>query len=301
MMSDNKTNLALVYLAEQTSPSDYDVKNLTIFDKIGATFASFEACLHSFDVLNRNRRMYDGNNIWECIEKSDRIQDSLKKHCWGGECDHPGQDFENAKLTAERVQKIQMPNISHIIVKPEMRNGMLVSTIETYSGTDVGMGMCRAMAQGLIPSFSCRSIATMKYKDGKPYVYVRKVITYDWVLYPSHREAEQIGKAEFKQGSQKFILESASSDGVITYESPFSSYSKDIYVPMAEMADFDEFIKEHDDNVSAIMESGIFEDAHVVGKDPVTDNIVMESGTNTIFVNTSIKTKNAVNDFLSSF
>lgn len=299
MKKDNE-NIALMYLSEQTSPSDASVKNLNIFDKIGSTYATFEACLHSFDVLNRNRRMYDGGNVWECIEKSDRIQDGLRKHCWGGECDHPGQDFENAKLTAERVQKILMPNISHLIIKPEMKGDRLVSIIETYSGTDVGMGMCRAMAQGLIPSFSCRSIATMKYKDGKPYVFVRKIVTYDWVLYPSHKEAEETGTAEFKQGAQKFILESANSDKN-EFELPFSEYSKDIYIPMAEMADFDEFIKEYDENTHAIMESGMYDDAKVVGADPNTSNIILESGSNTIYVNTSISIKNAVRDFLTSF
>ena len=70
MKKDNE-NIALMYLSEQTSPSDASVKNLNIFDKIGSTYATFEACLHSFDVLNRNRRMYDGGNVWECIEKSD--------------------------------------------------------------------------------------------------------------------------------------------------------------------------------------------------------------------------------------
>ena len=140
----------------------------------------------------------------------------------------------------------------------------------------------------------------MKYKDGKPYVFVRKIVTYDWVLYPSHKEAEETGTAEFKQGAQKFILESANSDKN-EFELPFSEYSKDIYIPMAEMADFDEFIKEYDENTHAIMESGMYDDAKVVGADPNTSNIILESGSNTIYVNTSISIKNAVRDFLTSF
>ena len=111
-------DIALMYLAEQTSPDDYTLKNLSIVEKMGALWASFEAILHSFDVMNRNRRMYDGDNVWKCIVSNERIQDGIRKHGWFGEMDHPGQDYTNMALTAERVQKISMGNRSHIIINP---------------------------------------------------------------------------------------------------------------------------------------------------------------------------------------
>lgn len=290
-------NVALMYLAEQTSPEDYNVKNLHIEEKFGAVWATFEAILHSFDVLNRNRRMYDGDNVWTCIKTYDRIQDALRKHGWYGERDHPGQNFTNMALTAERVQKIEMGNRSHIIVNPYRKNNLLISQIETCAGTEVGQGMARDIIQGLIPSFSCRSIAQMKYVNGKPYVDVKRVITYDWVLYPSHKEAEMISKPEIHAGrSQKVLLESGNQ-----VSTSFTEYSKDFYVPMNEFIDFKEFVMKSDDNLQLVTESYDYGIDDIKGFDPSNNNIILESEGNTIFVNTSRATKKKVEDFLSSF
>ena len=288
-------DIALMYLAEQTSPDDYTLKNLSIVEKMGALWASFEAILHSFDVMNRNRRMYDGDNVWKCIVSNERIQDGIRKHGWFGEMDHPGQDYTNMALTAERVQKISMGNRSHIIINPYRKDNLLLSKIETCAGTEVGQGMARDIVQGLIPSFSCRSIAQMKYVNGKPYVEVKKIITYDWVLYPSHREAEMITKPTVHAGKEKVLLESANTG------STFMEYSKDFYVPMSEFSDFKEFLMESDDNMKIVVESAGYEADDIKGFDPVTNNIIIESAGNVIFVNTNRKTKKKVEDFLLSF
>lgn len=290
-------DIALVYLAEQTSPDDYKVQNLNIVEKLGAIWASFEAILHSFDILNRNRRMYDGKNVWYRIQSSDRIQDNLRKHGWFGEQDHPGQDYSNMALTAERVQKIHMPNRSHAIINPHLSKNLLVSTIET-AGTEAGLGMARELVRGLIPSFSCRSIAIMKERNGKPYVEVKKIITYDWVLYPSHREAEMITKPVFHNGNQKVVLESASD---VMGGSIFKEYSSDFCVPMNEFEDFKEFLRESDKNIQAVFEfcdDGITD---ITGFDPVTNNAIVESGRSKLVVNVNMETKKKVEDFLSSF
>lgn len=290
-------DIALVYLAEQTSPDDYTVKNLNIIEKLGAIWASFEAILHSFHVINRNRRMYDDGNVWKCISTSERIQDNLRKRGWYGEQDHPGQDFTNMALTAERVRKIDMNNRSHAIINPHVQKNFLVSTIETCPGTNCGIGMARDLARGLIPSFSCRSIAIMKYRNGKPYVEVKQVITYDWVLYPSHREAEMITSPTFNSGEKKIVLESVSSD----INSVFTEYSNDFCVPMSEFEDFKNVIINSDKNVCSVLEfcdDGITE---ITGFDPKTNNIIVESGRSKFMVNANPETKRMVEDFLTSF
>lgn len=293
----NEKTLALMYLAEQTSPDGYEIKNLDIKEKFGCIYARFLAVLHSFDVMNRNRRMYDGNNVWECIQTNERIQDGIRKKTWFGEEDHPGQDFINMQLTAERVQKIKMDNASHIIIKPYRDKNLLLSEIETYSGSNVGIGMCRAVVQGCIPSFSCRSIAFMQYKNGKPYVTVRKVITYDWVIYPSHREAEMIDKPTISTGARQILLESASDPS--NFET--KKYSKDVCIPFNEFVDFRNYVSENDDNTYTILESAGYTVDDITGIDPVTNNLIIESDGNKLFVNTSINTKKRVEDFLSSF
>lgn len=291
-------SIALMYLAEQTSPSDYKLENVSFVEKMGAVFAAFDAILHSFDILNRNRRMYDGDNVWNCIQTNDRIRDGIRKHGWYGEQDHPGQDYTNMQLTSERVQKIDMNNRSHIIINPYRKNNLLMSRIETCAGTDVGIGMARDIIQGLIPSFSCRSIAAMQYKNGKPYVSVKKIITYDWVLYPSHPEAEMVSKPELSLGRQKILLESTSGD---MFTPSFQRFSEDICIPVTEFVDFKEFITESDKNLNLVVESYDYSMDEIVGFDPITHNVIIESEGNKIFVNTNRETKKKVEDFLSSF
>ena len=41
----------------------------------------------------------------------------------------------------------------------------------------------------IIPCFSARVLGALTRKNGRPIVNVRKLVTYDWVLFPSHREA----------------------------------------------------------------------------------------------------------------
>ena len=291
-----ENTIGLMYLAEQTSPDDYKIKNLEIKQLMGAAYACFEAVLHSFDVLNRNRRMYDGDNVWNCITTSDRIQDSLSKRGWGGERDHPGQMTENAKLTAERVQRIEMGNTSHIIIAPRREGNLIVSPIETWTGTDVGIGMGRAVAQGLIPSFSCRSIACMKYRGSKPYVEVKKVITYDWVWYPSHKDAIMRGKASFQIGPNEKVLLESCYDGI-----GIPTSSQDMFVPITQFTDFKDLITELDPNMTLLTESGMYDSTDIKGFDPITKNIIVERTGEKLFVNTSVDTKRRIDDFLTSF
>ena len=62
-------NLGMVYLAEQTSPDQNIVKNMDVIEKNGILYVDFETCLHSFDVLNRNQRYYDGKTQMEIAEE----------------------------------------------------------------------------------------------------------------------------------------------------------------------------------------------------------------------------------------
>ena len=63
---------ALVYISEQTSPKESELKNLNVVDKNGVFFVEFDSILHSFDVINRNHRCYQMANLEECL-KTERI------------------------------------------------------------------------------------------------------------------------------------------------------------------------------------------------------------------------------------
>ena len=190
----NEEMQGFMYIAEQTTPDDNQIKNLEVTDKNGVFFVSFDTALHSFEVINRNNRQYLASNIQENLQ-SERILSMLADNAWYGEMDHPLQEFKDKPLSPERINSIELSRRSHKIMNPHFDSNLLLAHIQTASGTEAGRGFASEIIQGLKPAFSCRAIAGLKLVNGKPTVIVRKVITYDWVLYPSHKEAHAISPA----------------------------------------------------------------------------------------------------------
>lgn len=153
-------------------------------------YITFEAVLQSFDVMNRNRRKYDINNVLEAINNSEYIQEMLKHNSWIGEIDHPAPEYSGQELTPQRLYNPSMEKSSHYIRKPRAVNNLLEATIQTDSGTTHGMNMALKIADGKItPCFSARLMGSLENRNGEPWVNVKKLVTYDWVLFPSHKEA----------------------------------------------------------------------------------------------------------------
>ena len=189
-MDDLKT---LCYIHEQTSFEDDYGGNFgySVTDRGNRFFVEFEAVLQSFGDLNRNRRMYDQANIMTLIRTDEYIQDMLRKNSWMGEMDHPAPKIQDQELTVNRIGNPHMGHTSHYIRKPHEEGNLLVAHIQTDSGTKDGMNMAIKIVDGkIIPCFSARVFGSLDKKSGRPIVNVRKLITYDWVLFPSHKLAE---------------------------------------------------------------------------------------------------------------
>lgn len=183
----------LCYIHEQTSfPDDYRNKfGYEVEDKGNRFFVKFPAVLQSFGVQNRNGREYELSNILECIQTDDFIQSSLKNNIWVGEIDHPAAEFVGQELTMNRISTPSLERSSHYIRSPRAEGNMLVANIQTDSSNEYGMNMAIKIVDGkIIPCFSARVFGRLENRNGKPVVIVKKLVTYDWVLYPSHREAE---------------------------------------------------------------------------------------------------------------
>lgn len=168
-------DMGMVFLEETTTPDNNSVKNLDVHDKNGVFYVEFECPVHSFDVMNRNSRMYRAKNIMECIQ-AERIQTFLKNGGWYGEMNHPTPEYKDMPLSPERIQDIKMSNTSHRLLNPHLEGNLLVSKIQSDAGTDAGMNLARKMVQGFNPAFSCRAIASLMLEAGKPVVNARKVI-----------------------------------------------------------------------------------------------------------------------------
>lgn len=282
-------DLGFVYIAEETSP-DYTMRGLNVHDKGHVFFVEFDAVLHSFEVINRNNRQYLRSNLEDLINNSEKIQDWLAKNAWYGEMDHPAPNYENEKLTQQRIANPYMPNRSHKILKPTFRGNLLEAHIQTASGTEAGRGFANEIIQGLIPSFSCRMLATLKLINCKPTVIGRKLITYDWVLYPSHKEARMISRPNAVNKGIKTITESA--------KDFIKKKSKDIIIPLKEIL---EYVGMKDVNTQIIMESFDLDTSDIIGFDDNKNHLMIRDDQNVIYSKMSREIVNEVHDFYRSF
>lgn len=281
-------DLGYVFISEKSNMDCRDIKNVDTHNKHGVFYVSFDANLHSFGVMNRNNRMYMADNVWKCIQESEKIQALLADNAWFGEMNHPTQYYENQKLTPERMQDAAMENRSHKIMRPRLNGNLLQAHIETASGTDVGVGMAKEIIQGLRPAFSCRAVAVLQMLNGKPTVVVRRLITYDWVLYPSHKEAHLITDPKLIEKCADVYKES----GNVEEETP------DFIVPIKELLDE---LGERDGNVGTIMENFQFNLEQLVGLDAYHKHAIIKDRDNMIYVNINPESKTKVDDFFTSF
>lgn len=182
----------LCYIREQTSfMEDYSENfGYEVHDKGDRFYVTFDAVLQSFGIKNRNRREYDAENIMNLIRTDDYIQSMLRQNSWMGEIDHPAAEKKGEELTMNRIANPDMKLTSHYIRKPVLRGNLLEAKIQTDSSNQNGMNMAIKIVDGkIIPCFSARVFGVLKNVGGRAVVFVKKLITYDWVLYPSHPEA----------------------------------------------------------------------------------------------------------------
>lgn len=275
---------ALFYFSEQTSPTDmkidYEIKHGPGED----WWVEFDACLHVFELMNRNTRQYLGDNIMDCLNL-DKIQSQLASDDWFGEMDHPYPSIDGQKLSEKRVRTIELSRRSHKIRNPRREGDKLFAHILS-SGNDVGKGFANEIIRGMIPSFSCRCFGQMKLINGKPTIVVRLVVTYDWVLYAGFPDAKMIGSPTTKTGSIA-ITESAEDS------------NNDIAIPFSDLA---HDISEKDGSVSAFLESFDMDGSNIIG---VTDDyksaILSSDRDHYIYAKMNSNTVNRVRDFYRSF
>ena len=215
-----KSNTAtLCYIREQTSfPEDYANQfGYKVTDKGNRFYVEFNGILQSFGVMNRNRRMYQAENVMNCIRTDPFIVDQLKLNKWMGEMDHPDADIEGSKLTMQRICKPDYTRTTHYVRSPRLEGNLLKAHIQTDSSNEHGMNMAIKIVDGkIVPGFSARTLGELKHISGQPTVFVKKLIAYDFVPYQSHYEA----LAEIHQPHMESVktIEHALNDRVIFFD-----------------------------------------------------------------------------------
>lgn len=225
-----KTSLpSLCYIAEQTSfTEDYQDKfGYHMVEEKDRFYIIFEAILQSFGVLNRNGRMYDAMNIMECIKTDPYIITMLENNCWMGELEHPTAIYENQNLSITRLATVMPANSSHYIRQPRLEGNLLKATIQTDSSNPSGMNLAKKIVDGkIIPGFSARVLGELKTRGGQPLVDVKKLITYDYVLFPSHKEALGNVNRSYNESGVNYLQKAINGD-IIFFDELAKGVAKD--------------------------------------------------------------------------
>ena len=174
-------------------------------------------------------------------------------------------------------------------MSPVIHGNVLSAKIQSAQGA-VGEGFGKEVLAGWQPQFSCRAIASMTMRAGKPYVMVRRLITYDAPWFPSHAIAH--GTSTPKVTTKSFT------ESVHETIDTAKEKIKDIMVPLKEIL---EDVGRTDVNANLIMEAFDLGPESLCGFDASKEHVILRDDSNYIYANINPKTVKMVNDFYTSF
>lgn len=291
-MKNLNDDLGYVFISERSVDDDHRiVSNVNVTNNVNLFYVTFHTNLQSFfrGKLNRNNRRYIGKNVYDKIINDKKIQCLLRDNGWFGEFEHPTVEFQGQKFSPERMRMVPPKYRAFKIMNPKLSNNFLEADIQSAQG-EVGEGFGKEILAGWIPSFSLRAIATMSMYENLPTVFVRKVITYDSVWYPSHEEARAVTGAVSHIKNIQNMMESA--------KDTLEEKARSVIIPLKEIL---ESVGKTDINTQIIMESFDLTMDDLCGFTNDHKHLIIKDENNTIYANISPETKKRVDDFFCSF
>jgi hypothetical protein len=159
--------------------------NLQYIEKTPLGTIRFKAVLQEADRPNRNKRIYS-KEVLEQALADPYIQERIRTNSWYGEAGHP-LDTSLARQT-----NIMHDNIAFLIKRFWWEGNLLMGECET-ANTARGKDMAGLIEQNSKIAISCRAQGALSPQtDMSGYSKVApnlKIITYDWVINPSHDRA----------------------------------------------------------------------------------------------------------------
>ena len=140
-----------------------------------------EGTLQDMDVENRNRRIYAKADLVPEIN-GPRMQELIKTGNFKGENGHPLSDDLVRQQTID-------PKLTCVKFLKVWVDGNLVRGQFCGTNNDYGKEFDEDLRCGEKPSFSLRALGGIEDHNGKAYVKNIKIITWDRVIYPSHKRA----------------------------------------------------------------------------------------------------------------
>ena len=182
------------FVQEAPTSSEMDPRGFKVFVSAdGYHYCEFDATLQTFNCQNRMRRQYDPMNLVSVINNDERIQTLVRQNKWRGELNHPNPDIKGEQYSDIRMTIPEPMRTSHMIRKNRLEGDRYKGIITTHPGTECGRSASSEIIDlGAVPSFSVRLLGNMipNAPIGQPNMRVTKVITYDMVDFPSHRNAD---------------------------------------------------------------------------------------------------------------
>ena len=163
-----------------------------------------EGTLQDLGVQNRNSRIYEAKELAPELTCA-RTKELLRTGNMKGENGHP----MSKDLT--RQQTID-PNNTVVKFLKFWIEGNLIKAQYKGCNNRLGEEFNADLLDGELPSFSLRALGGLDIRNGKAYVKNVKLITYDRVIYPSHKVAYTeriIGESAMVSNQKEFVNEQA--------------------------------------------------------------------------------------------
>lgn len=140
-----------------------------------------EGTLQDMDVENRNRRIYAKADLIPEINGA-RMTELIKAKQFCGEYGHPLSDDLVRQQTID--PKLVCVRFNKVWVEDNLVKARFQGT-----NNDYGSYFDQDLRDGCKPAFSLRALGAIENVNGKAYVKGIKIITWDSVIYPSHKVA----------------------------------------------------------------------------------------------------------------
>lgn len=144
-------------------------------------FVTAEGILQVGEKENRNRRFYSTEDLHSEIY-SDRIRELVTTGNFKGEAGHP------LDLNLSRQQKVD-GTLEQVWFTKLWMEGPLVKAHFRGTNNELGRSFNEDLRDGQKPSFSLRSIGSIKNTGGRNQVTNLRIICYDRVYFPSYPDA----------------------------------------------------------------------------------------------------------------
>ena len=148
-------------------------------------FVTAESVLQVAEVLNRNRRFYATEDLRKEVY-GDRIRELVTTFNFFQELGHP------LDMNLARQQKIDPTLACAIIVKLWME-GPVVKCWNRGTYNEYGKMFNYNLKLGAKPSYSLRSLGSIRIENGRSRVCNLRVVGWDVVVYPSYKQAYTVG------------------------------------------------------------------------------------------------------------